>query len=119
MSKLDDLLKLKGVFAAGHFDDAGTIVDFRVEPGVDLPNSTVERTAQYCATVDMSFETLAQSFSDLENMTWTPRIGWVYAGGELTVAVSNNFGVFAKTFEVNFDDLFNGLVGPHPRPATT
>lgn len=111
MNRIEEFLKLPGVIAVGEFDAHGEIVAFQGGEGVELPDSLAGLTAKYCATVDQLFATLAESFTDITGMQWTPSIGWVYAGGEYTVAVSNRFGVFGHTIDMDFNDLFNALAG--------
>lgn len=111
MSKIDDLLAVPGVFAVGEFDDQGDVVAFRAREGLVLPDHVAGLTAQYCNTMDGNFQVLAEAFTQQTQMEWTPKIGWMFAGGEYAVAVSNGFGAFSKTFETDFNDLFNALVG--------
>ena len=68
-------------------------------------------TAQFCATVTMMFNTLAGAFSQLSQMKWVPQQGWAYSGGDWTVAVGGNKGVFIKTAQADFNKLFEVLVG--------
>jgi roadblock/LC7 domain-containing protein len=37
--------------------------------------------------------------------------GWMYAGGDMTVAIGGNKGVFIKTARADFNQLFKVLVG--------
>lgn len=111
MNRVEEFLNLPGVIAVGEFDEQGKVVAFQAAENVELPESLADLTAKYCATVDQLFATLADSFTDITGMQWTPSIGWVYAGGEYTVAVSNRYGVFGKTIDMDFNDLFNALAG--------
>lgn len=47
-------------------------------------------------------------------MQWLPQQGWADSGGDMTVAVGSNKGVFIKTKKANFNELFNVLIGPWP-----
>lgn len=109
MATLDDLLKIEGVMAAGEFTTDGKVVDYKSK--MDMSPELAEKTAQFCATVSMNFDTLAGAFTDLSQMEWTPQQGWMYAGGEWTVAIGGNKGVFVQTSKADFNQLFQVLVG--------
>lgn len=109
MAKLDDLLKIDGVLAAGEFAADGTLVNYKAN--VNTPPEMAAMTAQFCATVTMMFTTLAAAFSHLTAMHWIPQQGWAYSGGEMTVAVGGNVGVFIRTEKADFNKLFKALIG--------
>ena len=109
MATLDDLIKLDGVMAAGEFTADGKLVDFKAN--MDMPREMAEMSAQFCATVTMLFNTFAGSFSQLSQMNWTPQQGWMYAGGDMTVAIGGNKGIFVETAKADFNQLFRVLVG--------
>lgn len=44
-------------------------------------------------------------------MRWTPQHGWMYAGGDWTVAVGGRRGVFVETAKADFNQLFAALGG--------
>jgi roadblock/LC7 domain-containing protein len=70
-----------------------------------------QMTTQFCATVTMMFDTLAGSFTQLSGMNWVPQQGWAYSGGEWTVAIGGNRGVFVEMAKADFNQLFQALVG--------
>jgi roadblock/LC7 domain-containing protein len=109
MAALDELLKIDGVVAAGEFTTDGKMVDYKAKMGMS-PEMTA-MTAQYCATVTMMFNTLAGAYSQLSKMKWLPQQGWAYSGGEWTIAVGGNRGVFIETAKADFNRLFQELVG--------
>ena len=109
MAKIDDLLKIDGVIAAGEFNLDGTLVAYK--SNVNMPPEMAAMSAQFCATVSMMFSTLAGSFSQLTPMKWTPSQGWAYSGGDMTVAVGGRFGIFIRTDKADFNKLFQALVG--------
>ena len=109
MATLEELLNIEGVVAAGEFDPDGSLVDFRAS--MDMSPEMAQMTAQFCATVTMMFNTLAGAYSQLSKMNWVPQQGWAYSGGEWTVAVGGNLGVFVETAKADFNQLFQVLVG--------
>jgi roadblock/LC7 domain-containing protein len=109
MASLDDLLNIEGVAAAGEFTADGQLVDYKAK--MDMSVEMAEMTAQFCATVTMMFNTLAGSFTQLSGMNWVPQQGWAYSGGEWTVAIGGNRGVFIETAKADFNRLFEALVG--------
>jgi roadblock/LC7 domain-containing protein len=110
MATLDDLLKMPGVMAAGEFSADGTLVGYKAK--MEMSPELAATTAQFCATVTMMFNTLAGAFTQLSKMTWVPQKGWAYSGGDWTVAVGGNRGVFVETARADFNKLFETLVGP-------
>jgi len=109
MAKLDELLKINGVVAAGEFTSDGKLVDYKSK--MNMTPEMAAMTAQFCATVTMMFNTLAGAFSQLSKMKWVPQQGWAYSGGEWTVAIGGNKGVFVETAKADFNKLFEALVG--------
>ena len=109
MATLDELLKITGVVAAGEFRPDGKLVDFKAK--MDMSRDMAALTAQFCATVTMLFNTLAGSYSKMSGMDWTPQHGWMYAGGNWTVAIGGNRGVFIETAKADFNELYKTLVG--------
>jgi roadblock/LC7 domain-containing protein len=109
MTSLDDLLDIEGVAAAGEFTPDGELVDYKAK--MDMSEEMAQMTAQFCATVTMMFNTLAGSFTQLSGMNWVPQQGWAYSGGEWTVAIGGNRGVFVETAKADFNRLFEALVG--------
>ena len=110
MATLDDLLKINGVVAAGEFSADGKLVDFKAK--MDMSRDMAVMTAQFCATVTMMFNTLAGAYTQLSKMNWVPQKGWAYTGGDWTVAIGGNRGVFVETSRADFNKLFEALVGP-------
>ncbi|MEK6589572.1 MAG: DUF2173 family protein [Nitrospinota bacterium] len=109
MATLDDLLKINGVVAAGEFTADGKLVDYKAK--MDMSPEMAAMTAQFCSTVTMMFNTLAGAFSQLSKMQWVPQKGWMYAGGDWTVAIGGNRGVFVETAKADFNKLYSTLVG--------
>ena len=110
MATLDELLKIDGVAAAGEFRLDGSLVDYKAN--MEMPPEVAAMSAQFCTSVTHLFNTLGGAFSQLSGMAWAPQQGWMYAGGEWTVAVGGNKGVFVQTAKADFNRLFQALVGP-------
>jgi roadblock/LC7 domain-containing protein len=109
MATLDELLSIDGVAAAGEFSADGKLVDYKAK--MEMSPEMAAMTAQFCATLTMMFTTLAGAFSQLSQMNWVPQQGWAYSGGDWTVAVGGNKGVFIETAKADFNELFGVLVG--------
>lgn len=109
MARITELLELDGVVAAGEFTPDGDVVDFGAN--MEMSDELAGTTAQFCATVTMLFDTLAESYTNLSGMAWTPQKGWMYAGGDYTVAIGGNTGVFVETEKADFNELYAMLVG--------
>jgi roadblock/LC7 domain-containing protein len=109
MASLEELLNVDGVVAAGEFTADGRMVDYKAK--MDMTSELAAMSAQFCGTVTMLFNTLAGAFSQLSQMSWVPQQGWMYAGGDWTVAIGGNRGVFAETAKADFNRLYRALVG--------
>ena len=109
MATLDELLDIEGVVAAGEFNPDGSLVDYKAE--MDMSQEMAEMTAQFTATVTMMFNTLASSYTQVSGMQWVPQQGWAYSGGDWTVAVGGDRGIFIETEKADFNQLFEVLVG--------
>jgi roadblock/LC7 domain-containing protein len=109
MTTLDDLLMIDGVMLAVEFMPDGRLVSYRTNAGVS--KELAATTAQFCATVTMMFSTLSTAFSELSRMKWLPQHGWIYSGGDWTVAIGNNKGLFIETARADFNQLYESLSG--------
>lgn len=122
---LDELLTLNGVVASGEFDPNGKLLDFRSK-GAPLPDDLALLTHQFAAAVGQLLEVLAFTHSRVSGLlgvlatghgrkssvNWLPAQAWAYSGGDLTIAVAGGRGVFVKTAEADFNQLFEALIGP-------
>jgi roadblock/LC7 domain-containing protein len=109
MATLEELLDIEGVVAAGEYTPDGRLVDYKAE--MDMSQEMAEMTAQFSATVTMMFNTLASSYTQMSGMQWVPQRYWTYSGGEWTVAIGENRGVFVETAKADFNKLFETLAG--------
>ena len=107
-STVEELLELDGVVAAGEFGSDGSVVEYTAN--MEMSEELAGMTGQFCATITMLFDTLAGAFTQLSGMDWTPQHGWMYAGGDYTVAVGGNTGVFVETEHADFNQLYEALV---------
>ena len=58
------------------------------------------------------FNVLAESFSKLnQEFNFVPQQGWAYAGGDWSVVVGGTRGVFVRTADADYNQLFGELVG--------
>lgn len=109
MATLNELLSLKGVVAAGEFTPDGKLLDYKAK--MDMSRDLAQTSAQFYASVAMLFNTLGGAFTQLSKMNWVPQKGWMYAGGDYTVAVGGTKGVFVETGKADLNELYRALVG--------
>src|SRR2546428_12083242 len=110
MATLDELLKIDGVVAAGEFTTDGKLVDYKSK--MNMSPEIVAMTAQYCATVTMMFNTLANAYTKLSKMNWVPQQGWAYSRGEWTIAIGGNRGVVVEKTKGDLNPPFYAARGP-------
>lgn len=68
----DDLVRVKGVVAAGQFTADGKAVNYKTN-NMPMPQEMAQMTAQFCATVTMMFNTMADTYTKLGHMNWVPQ----------------------------------------------
>ena len=109
-ASLEDLLKIKGVVAAGEFGLDGSLVDYKAD--VKFSQDLAQTTARFTSAVTQVFNVLAESFSKLnEEFNFVPQQGWAYAGGDWSVAVGGTRGVFVRTADADYNLLLAELAG--------
>lgn len=106
---LDDMLKLKGAVLAGEYAVDGTLVGYKAT--MDVPPELAAMAAQFCAAISMMCRTLGGTFAGLSKLTWLPAHGWMYSGGDWTIAVSGSYWTMVQTAEADFSELYVALVG--------
>jgi roadblock/LC7 domain-containing protein len=110
MASLEQLLQIEGVVAAGEWTTDGSLIDYKAS--IDISPGLMAGAAAFCETITTTFDKLAESFSQLSGMNWTPQRGWAYTGGEWSIVVGDGGrkGVFVETAKANFSNLFGHLV---------
>jgi len=103
---LDELLKFDGVKAAGIFSPEGKLVDYK---STDMPKEMAQMTAKFCGAVNIMFDALASAYTQLYKMNWIPQHNWMYSGGDWTVIISGNRGVFVESSKADLAKLLKAL----------
>ncbi|NMB84733.1 MAG: DUF2173 family protein [Methanothrix sp.] len=104
---LDELLGFNGVVAAGIFSPEGKLVDYKSK--TDMPPEMAKMTAKFCGAVNMMYDALASAYSELYKMKWVPQQNWMYSGGDWTVIISGNRGVFVESSKADLERLLKAL----------
>ena len=106
MSKLKELMNVKGVTAVGQFNDDGTLVGFEGH----MSPTEAAMAAQMCATNKMMGQMQVDGFTAMSGEEgWTPLVGFAISGPKASVCVEGNIGVFTNNDEVSFNQLFAAL----------
>lgn len=105
MIDLDRLMALKGVFAAGEFGVGGSLIRYRGE----LAPAHAELAAMICAASSLTARMETESFSRESGLNWRPLKGWSATGGDYTLCVMGEIGVFVETDQADFNELFKVL----------
>ncbi len=104
---LDELLKFEGVREAGIFSPDGKLVEYKSK--AEMPKEMAQMTAKFCGAVNMMFDALASAYTDLYKMNWIPQHNWMYSGGDWTVIISGNRGVFIESSKTDLEKLLKAL----------
>lgn len=102
---LDRLMALDGAVAAGEFGVGGDLIDHKG----DLSDEHAEMVARMCAANSLMGKIQAENFAKHTGMNWSPFRGWSVAAGDYSVCVMGNLGVFVKTAQADFNDVFSVL----------
>ena len=108
-ASLEQLLEIDGVVAAGEFAPDGSLVDFKGK--MDMSPELAQMSAQFCSSVTGLFNTLSGAFTQMSGMSWSPQHGWAFAGGDYSVCVGGNRGVFVEAAKADYNELFAALIG--------
>jgi len=106
MKDLNQLLKIKGVFAAGSFTDEGNLSGF----AGDITEDHAAMAASMCAANLHMARMQTDGYTAMSGESgWTPANGFALAGAKFTVCVKNNVGVFIRNGEASFNEVFKAL----------
>jgi roadblock/LC7 domain-containing protein len=108
MTDLNNLLKIKGVFAVGSFDDNGNLTGYAGEITEDEAAMAASMSAANMHMARMQCD----GFTAMSGEGgWTPAVGFALTGPLFTVCVEGNVGVFARNGEASFNEIFRALRG--------
>ncbi|HBF88914.1 MAG TPA: hypothetical protein DDX39_09760 [Bacteroidales bacterium] len=100
---LDKFFEMKGVIAAGVFSPTdGSLLMFKG----DMDRKKAADVAKMCYRNTKLFAKQAEKLQEITEMTWTPLKGWAFSAGDYSICIIDQFGVFVKTAQSNFDDIF-------------
>ncbi|MCX7945789.1 MAG: DUF2173 family protein [Hydrogenophilus sp.] len=106
MANLDALLRLKGVFAAGTFENDGRLTSYKG----DITQEEAAMAAAMCAANMQMARMQADGYTALSGESgWSPAIGFAVSGPKFSVCVMGNVGVFARNGEASFNEIFKTL----------
>lgn len=106
MTDLNNLLKLKGVFAAGAFSDDGKLTAY----AGDITEDAAAMAAAMCAANMHMARMQTDGFTAMSGESgWTPATGFAVAGPKFAVCVMGNVGVFARLGEASFNEIYKAL----------
>lgn len=105
MAKLDDLLRIKGVFAAGEFSNDGKLLAYKG----DISEEHAAMAAEMCAANSLMAKMQCDGYTAFSGQEWAPNIGWALTGPKYSVCVIGNKGVFVRNGEVSFNEVFKAL----------
>ena len=105
MIGLDRMMEKKGVLAAGQFSEDG----LTVRMAGDITEGQMNQVARICADINVNMRQKAKSLDAKTGLPWGDLQGWALMAGSLALFVMGNTGVFVRTGEADFNDLFMGL----------
>ena len=105
MANLDQLLSIKGVWAAGEFSHDGKLLAYKG----NISGEEAAMGAMMCAANAMMAEMQTQGFTAMSGKEWTPLVGFALTGPKYSVCVGKGVGVFVNNDEVSFNEVFKAL----------
>lgn len=105
MANLDQLLSIKGVWAAGEFSQDGKLLAYKG----NISEEEAAMAAMMCAANMMMAEMQTQGYTAMSGKEWTPLVGFALTGPKYSVCVGNGVGVFVNNDEVSFNEVFKAL----------
>jgi roadblock/LC7 domain-containing protein len=115
MSEFDDLLSGDGVLMAGRFGPDGRIAEQKSR-GLFVAYPPVLEMAQwFCLAATMMFNSMALAMDSIrrtgfDTTSWLPQRGWVYFGGDYSVAVHDDRFILAETKKIDSLDQLRRLL---------
>lgn len=105
MANLDQLLRIKGVWAAGEFSQDGKLLAYKG----NISEEEAAMAAMMCAANTMMAEMQTQGYTAMSGKEWTPLAGFALTGPKHSVCVGKGVGVFVNNDEVSFNEVFKAL----------
>jgi roadblock/LC7 domain-containing protein len=105
MANLDQLLSIKGVWAAGEFSQDGKLLAYKG----NISEEEAAMAAMMCAANTMMAEMQTQGFTAMSGKEWTPLVGFALTGPKYSVCVGKGVGVLVNNDEVSFNEVFKAL----------
>jgi len=120
VSEFDDLLSCDGVLMAGRFGPDGRIAEHKSK-GLFIEYPPALEMAQWFAVAATAmFHSMALAMDGIrltrsDATSWLPQNGWVYFGGDYSVAVHDDRFILAETKKIHsLDELRRLLVAGTP-----
>ncbi len=105
---LEALGALPGVEFAAYYAPDGTEIAHRQT--LDLDRSLHRSVTEIVASASSTFRGLSKAFALLTKAPWEPLRGWIYSGGDWTVAANPSCWVLAEAGESNISELHRALI---------
>ena len=116
MNEFDELVSRRGVIMAGRFGPDGRVAEHKSEGlFIEVP-AAMEMAQWFCSAVTMMFTAMAAAVDQLSHSggfdptSWLPMSGWMYSGGDYSIAVYGDKFVFAESAKVESLDELRGLL---------
>ena len=113
MIGLDNLMKIRGVVAAGQFNEDGSLIRSVGE----MTDEIYRYIAKACASNSDYFSKQLKDLSNQSGMNWDPLNGWAVWGGKYVCFVVGRTGVFAEASKVDFNEILVDLLQEEPTGA--
>lgn len=113
MIGLDRLMKIKGVVAAGQFDEKGNIVRSEGNIKEDMKGMIAKAASNISELIGQE----SKSLEEVGGSEWKGLNGWAFWSGKYSLCVINKTGVIVETSKANFNDVLISLLGEGPTGA--
>ena len=110
MIGLDRLMKIKGVVAAGQFNENGEIV----RSVGNLDDEIKELSARVSSKIQKTIKEEIDILSKQNKEIWGSLEGWAFWSGKYSFCIVGRTGVIVETSKTDFNNIMISLIGDGP-----
>ncbi len=116
MSEFDELVALDGVLMAGRLGPDGRVAEYKTHALYVANPAAAEMARWFCTAITTMLGSMAYAIDTVtrtgfDQTSWLPVKGWVYTGGDYTIAMRGDRFVIAERAKIGSLDELSRLIG--------